>query len=469
MSVDSLSGVFPVACHTNNVGAGTVFVAINGSKENGARYIAQAIDRGASSIVIERGKFDPTVRDLCNSRGVELVEVENARKELATLSAKAAGSPDKKLCIIGVTGTKGKTTTCWMLEHIFRTAGFRTALTSTQVNRIGNEDFITKLTTRQPDYLHQFLKLCVERDVQILIMEVAAQATSLYRTHGIGFDGVLFTNFSIEHSEFYPSMAEYLVAKVTLFEQARKAAPMLLNADDKTCQRVAKSIAGSITYGLDHAANFCAQYQAMNKGQATILYDGQEVVCPSLMGEYNASNMLAALAMACSKGVTLEVIKRALVSMPNIPARLERYKWSRGIVCYVDYAHNPSSYEVLFKTLQEQTKHLTVVFGCGGERGKDRRSIMGGIADKFADQIVLTWDNSRSESTKEIVSDIRVGIKNQEKITVELNRVQAINYAYESAPDGAIVAILGRGGDPYIKEQGGALLSDVTVAKSLSI
>jgi len=229
----NLPTIYPVACHTDHVGPGSIFVAIQGFKQDGVRYIQQALEKGATEIVVQD---DAELSDL--PLGVHAHKVSDTRKALAELSAQAAGYPAKKLKIIGVTGTKGKTTTVYLIEQVLKTAGYKTARLSTVNNAILDRENKAQLTTPQPDYLHQFFKRCVQEDVEYVVMEVAAQALSLHRVHGLQFDGVIFTNFSQEHGEFYDSMEDYFAAKCTIFEQINPGSPVLVNADDAWCRKI---------------------------------------------------------------------------------------------------------------------------------------------------------------------------------------------------------------------------------------
>src|SRR6266446_6278239 len=202
--------IFPVTCHTDFVGQNCCFVAIEGYADNGIKYIKQAIEKGARTIVVHHNcLLDDELCAFMQVHNITLKRVDNTRMALAKLSAEAAGFPAQQLKIIGITGTKGKTTTSFLLEHILQSAGYKTALISSAKNRINGHDFPAPLTTPQPDYLQQFLKLCVEHGVDYVVMEVAAQALTLHRVEGIIFCGVIFTNFSLEHLEFYPTLDEY--------------------------------------------------------------------------------------------------------------------------------------------------------------------------------------------------------------------------------------------------------------------
>jgi len=214
----SMPKIFPVACHTDHVGLNSTFVAIKGSREDGIRYILPALQQGASTIIVAQDALiaDDLLKQI-NLFGATLIRVANTRKTLAVLSAQAAGYPTRYLRFIGVTGTKGKTTTVHLIAHFLRAMGHKVALLSTTQNVIGEIVFPAPLTTAQPDYLHQFFALCVQEQVTMVVMEVAAQALSLHRVDEIVFESIVFTNFSLEHLEFYSSLDDYFAAKCQLF------------------------------------------------------------------------------------------------------------------------------------------------------------------------------------------------------------------------------------------------------------
>jgi len=451
----SLPITFPVACHTDNVGYGSTFVAIEGYADNGIRYIKKAIENGAHTIVVHHTtEFDDELFKYLEKNAIVIKKVDNTRKELALLSAQAADYPAQKLKIIGITGTKGKTTTSFLLEHILSKAGYKTALLSSAHNKICGTIFPATLTTPQPDYLHQFLKVCVEHDVEYVVMEVAAQALTLHRVEGIIFSGIIFTNFSHEHLEFYPTLQDYFNAKVMIFNQAAPHASILINADDTQC---ATLLAYAKPYSLKKIIDngFCGLHSAsqMNSVEITINYckNNMSFTCPKLFGTYNAYNVLAATSMALALNISLNAIDNALQSFGGVPGRLQKYILRNGAHCFIDYAHNPESFSAVLITLRALTPHLVVVFGAGGGKDKIKRPMMGAIAAQIADLIIITSDNPRLEDVSAIVDDIKKGIDGVmfNKVIVELDRKKAIEYAYQLSNQNSIIALLGKGPDEY--------------------
>jgi len=435
--------IFPVTCHTAFVGPGSTFVAIKGYQSNGIQFIPKAIEKGASTIVIQKDQNIELYQDLLQD--VSVVRVENARKALAELSAHAAGNPAKKLTIIGITGTKGKTTTAYLLDQMLKKAGYNRALLTTVKNSINSASFSAPLTTPQPDYLHQFLKLCVCEGVTHVVMEVAAQAIPLYRVHGIEFSGVIFSNFGQEHLEFFDSMDSYFVAKKQVLNYRKKNAPLWINNDDEIISPLKKLYLNVHTFGINASADIIM----LDDNHINVDEQEYELNNPSLPGLYNRYNIMAAVGMAVSLGIKIPVIQRAIASFQGVPGRLERYLLPNGAIAIIDYAHNPLSYKALLPALREKTDHLIVLFGAGGERDPSRRPQMGQIAAQYADEIIVTSDNPRSENPQLIIDDILSGIKDRSSVVCELDREKAIQIAYTHAHKGTIIALLGKGPDEY--------------------
>ena len=242
----TLPTLWPVSCHTNTIGKNSTFVAIKGQKQDGINFIPLALQKGATTIVAEHTADIPAeILKEIELAQAHLEFVPDARRALAFRAAKAWNYPAKKLKIIAITGTKGKTTTAWLLHHILDSAGNKAALLSSVKNKIGQQEFATELTTQHPDYLHAFFHACVNADMEYVVMEVAAQALSLHRTAGLEFDGIIFTNFAQAHGEFYNSVEEYYAAKVAIFKQVKAGVPMVINADDAKGAELLKEFNGT--------------------------------------------------------------------------------------------------------------------------------------------------------------------------------------------------------------------------------
>lgn len=449
--------MFPVTCHTKYVGHDTTFIAIKGHYEDGVRYISQALQKGATTIIVSCDAIiSNKIKKAIQKNGATLKRVTNTRLELAYVSAHASNYAHKKLKIIGITGTKGKTSTAFILEHILKNSGYKTALISTVYNKIADHILPSTLTTDQPDYLHQFFALCVKQNVTFVIMEVAAQALSLHRVAGLLFDEIIFTNFDQEHAEFYDNIHNYFKAKCSIFEQLKPNASIFLNADDQWCNTYLFTQKKIISFGKekklydlsatiqDHIDFLACTISHNNKPDALF-------TCPSLIGAFNSYNLLGAVGVAIKIGIPLEICAKHIKTFSGIPGRLELHTLQKGTRCFIDYAHNPSSIQAVLSALQKITDNLIVVFGAGGERDKIKRPIMGNIASKLADIVFVTSDNPRSEDPNVIIEDIISGIStiNMHKIHKIPDRKLAIERACAIATPSSIIAILGKGPDEY--------------------
>jgi UDP-N-acetylmuramoyl-L-alanyl-D-glutamate--2,6-diaminopimelate ligase len=420
--------VFPVACHTDNVGPGSTFVAIRGLNFDGHKYIDKAIKKGAASIVVEDSyKLDISER-------VKVVRVKNTRKALARLSAQTAGYPARKLKLLGVTGTKGKTTSVYLMHHLLKQAGCKVALLSTIKNSILDKDIPATMTTAQPDYLHQFFTLCVEAGIEYVIMELAAQATTFNRLETLEFDGLIFTNLDREHAELYPTMQSYFKAKADIFNYAKQDCVMISNADDEYGKLLTETYSQIVPLSIKDRQD----------GQVQV--DEQVFNYSNLPGKFNAYNLKGILLLLTKLGIQLDFNIGAL---PSIPGRLQRVVLSNGAHAYIDYAHTPGSFKSLFSTVRTWTDNLIVVFGAGGGKDPHKRALMGKAAEQFANKIILTDDNPRTEDPKIIIQDILSGITDHKKITIEHDRKQAIERAYSMTQKNSIILIVGKGPDEY--------------------
>lgn len=471
-----MSEQFPVTSHSQYVGEGSTFVALQGAKDNGISYIKEALQKGAREIVVQEGVIIPEeVKESINEYGASLTMVPHAREAFALLCARAHDYPAKRLNIIGITGTKGKTTSAYLLEHLLRKAGYKTALLSTVDNKILDTTFRSPLTTPQADYLQAFLKLCVDVDVQYVIMETSAQALTLHRLGGTAFSGIVFTNFEPEHAEFYANIEDYFKAKCLIFELRNAGAPVLINVDDRRLRQLAERNANFSTYGFNTPASFQGISQGNQREQVSLSISWKDneycFSCPTLIGHYNAYNCLAAVSMALNLGIDPDVLIQGLHTFGRVPGRLERFALPNGATAVIDYAHTPASYEAVLSVLTSLSDHIIVIFGAGGERDKEKRPKMGAIAARYAQLLVLTSDNPRSEDPAHIIDDIVAGISpaDQTKVMRELDREKAIRLAYAQTKPESIIVIFGKGTNEYqIVGSTVILFSETEIIRSLS-
>jgi len=447
----SIPSIFPVTCHTDYVGKGSTFVAIKGQRENGIEYINIALKKGATTIVVPHdATLSEQIIKAIHIHKATLRKADNTRNQLALLSAQATKQAHTQLKFIGITGTKGKTSTAFILEHILRNTGHNTALVSTVYNKIKNQILTSTLTTDQPDYLHQFFATCVEQNVEFVIMEVAAQALSLHRVAGIIFDEVVFTNFDHEHGEFYNTLEAYFAAKCLLFKQMKPHAKIFVNIDDPWGKKIAANKQNVTPFSIESNngihANISDNHTCMITSQKNSYSFSH-----TLLGRFNIYNLLAAVGVANKLGISLKNCAKQVNHFTGVPGRFELHTLKKGTRCFIDYAHNPSSFQAILSTLKTMTNDLIVIFGAGGSRDQEKRPIMGNIAAQWCDKIFLTTDNPRLEDPNRIIAAIAAGIPKakQEVVTLEPDRKKAIEKACRMASPSSIIAILGKGPDEY--------------------
>lgn len=453
MTSISMPSTFPVTSHTDYVGEGSCFVAISGCNQRGSLYIPVALQKGATSIVIEETELlSAELINLITSHQAKLIRVPHARRAVAELSAQAAGYPAQKLCITGITGTKGKTTSTYLLEHILQAAGLCTARISGIKNSINGHELPSNLTTPQPDYLHQFFALCVQQHVTHVVMEVAAQGLTFDRLAAVQLDGVIFTNIAHEHFELYKDMDDYFSHKTRIFSHIKPTTYCLINGDDTYTATIPTLYPKLHTFGFRAPASLPVESLAVSAADGIGIRIGQdEYRCQALIGHYNEQNLAGAILMARHYGIEPAVINSALTSFRPLPGRMEQYVLPNGATAIIDYAHNPSSYQALLSTLRARTHHLIVLFGASGTKGKDKRPLMGAVAAQYADIVIISSDNPGPVDPEIIIEDIAQGIDltQMHKVKKNADRAEAITLAYALSQPGSIIALLGKGIDEY--------------------
>lgn len=445
---------FPVAAHTDNIGKGSTFVAIQGNSLSGISFIPRALEKGASKIVVDQ-QLSSDVCDLIASYNATLITVSHARKALAELSFQAAGNPERHLSVIGITGTKGKTTTTFLIEHILRTAGYKTALIGGIKHSIGEQETPSNLTTQSVDYLAQFFSECVRQQVTHVVMEVSSHAIDQLRVYGIPFDIVGLTNIGTDHLDYHKTQQAYFEVKARLFSYIKSGGLIMLNADDGFFEQAFNY---SKAVSTEHNTCMISQHgDAPDKRLFSIQQDsfnGLQVgtnkgsfTTPNLFGAFNAYNVMMALNAAHYYAISSDQIRHALWTFPGVPGRLQLHVLKNGARAFVDFAHNPSSMESVLKALRPLTNHLIVVFGCGGGRDATKRPVMGSLAVKFADRVIITDDNPRYEDRNAIINDIMQGVPvaERQRITPCPDRAEAIALAVRQSQHGSVVAVLGKG------------------------
>ena len=412
--------------------------------------------KGAKKIVVSsKNQVPETLIKIINNNKAELLIVEDAEVALAQLSAEAYNYPARKLKIVAVTGTKGKTTSAFLLNHIFTSSGFKTALISGVYNLINQEKYPANLTTPKADYVHAFFAECVNQDVEYVFMEASAHAFTLQRLYGINFVGAIFTNLDLEHLEFYKDMDEYFSAKLQILNHLSKGAPIIVNVDNFWGAKFYAQTKQALSFGFQNknANFFISTLESKCDGlKFSLNIDKHSYVINSkLIGKFNAINIAMVASLSYKLNLSINNIVKAISSFEFVPGRMEKVLLKNGALAVIDYAHNPLSYNSVLPELKKIGKELIVVFGAGGERDASRRPLMGKAAAMWADKIILTSDNPRSEDAANIIKDIIFGIPKEFKckIIIELDREKAIVLACQNSSKDSVIAILGKGPDNY--------------------
>lgn len=453
---DEFVEVKGVSYDSREVKEGDLFVAIKGLNVDGHRFIPEAVLSGAVAVVLEN---DAVIDDsYFVERGVTKIVVQDSRKALALISSAFYGFPSQKLKLIGVTGTNGKTTTTHLIKAILENAGFGTGLIGTINYVVGDEVIPAIQTTPESLEINGFLKHMVDKGLSVCVMEVSSHALALDRVFGLDFDVGVFTNITRDHLDFHGTFEAYFQAKKILFDSLKGDACAIYNIDDPNGEKiVADTKAMKLSYGRDERA-------VIKPKDVMLSFNGIELVIQTptgvidvkskLIGEFNVYNILSAVAVGYALGVDFENIKKGIESVENVKGRFERIVSPFGYTVIIDYAHTPDALEKCINAilnLREKTGggKLITVFGCGGDRDRGKRAIMGRISTEKSDVTVITSDNPRFEDPERIISDILEGVKEDSVYYVFVDRKEAIIRALEMAQEGDIVLIAGKGHEEY--------------------
>ena len=440
-----------IAYDSRRVQRNGLFVAIRGEKVDGHEFIGQAVEKGASVIVAERE--EKHLRATC-------VVVKDTRTALADLSTIFYGRPAQRLKLAAVTGTNGKTTTSFLIKHICEKAGLRCGLIGTVRYEIGERVLPAIRTTPESLDLQELLAQIVNAGCRAAAMEVSSHALAQDRTRGLEWNVAVFTNLTQDHLDFHGTMESYFKSKAKLFTQLgqqenKRKSVAVVNIDDRYGQQLLDKIDKSvaiITYGMGARADFRASNYRVEFSGTSYQLDARGksyLVRVPLIGRFNVMNSLAALAAANGLGVDLRAAVLSLGKSPQVPGRLEMVPAKRQFQVFVDYAHTPDALANVLKTLRElHPQRLIVVFGCGGDRDRKKRPLMGEMVDRHADYAVITSDNPRKEDPSAIIVEIEKGFRSThfEKI---VDRTEAINRAIALAQPRDIVLIAGKGHENY--------------------
>lgn len=425
---------------------GSLFVAVPGLNVDGHKFIPQAIKNGAVAIV---GEQDPKSLKLSQKT---YIRVKNARQTLGFLASAWFGNPSQKLKIIGVTGTDGKTTTVNLIYAILKEAGKKVGMISTVNAKIGNKTYDTGFHVTSPDAipLQAFLAKMVKEGMEYAVLEVTSHALAQYRMAGVKFLGGVLTNITYDHFDYHKTFTAYKKAKAGLF---RKVQFGILNKDDKSFEFVKKYLPRKsrvVSYGINASADFQAKDVNLTLKGTSFTIKNRKNLIPgktNLLGEYNVSNTLAAIAACRSLQIPWASIQKAVSKFKPPVGRLEKVETKKPFSIYVDFAHTPNSLKNVLTALHRLKKpngRLIVVFGCPGERYIGKRPMMGKIATTIADISIFTADDPRSENINKIIDQIASGAENKNYIR-EPERGRAIKRAVDMAKSGDIIALCGKG------------------------
>ena len=440
----------------------SAFVAIKGFQTDGHRFIKNAISQGAKTIILEdAAAFSETEAE---SLGITRILVANARKALAIISEEAYGSPSSKLRLIGVTGTNGKTTTTNIIRQFLELRGETTGLIGTLGSYIGNTFLGDTLTTPESKDLSAILAKMLSEGVTSCIMEVSSIAVELQRISALDFDIAIFTNLTQDHLDFHKTMEHYALAKQQFFTSLKPTAVAITNIDDPYgSAMIEETSANSHSYGLDDGSHFGSSdivasniTYSLSGTSFTVKkrYSEEKAeIRTKLVGAFNVQNMLASIAALYFgvEGCSLQSLADLSEKINPVRGRFEQIELPNGAVGIIDYAHTPDALENVLKTIRalSPSAEITTVFGCGGDRDKTKRPLMGAIAERYSDKTIITNDNPRTESPEAIANDILEGLRSKKQNSIILDRATAIRMALTDTSSTSVILIAGKGHEDY--------------------
>ncbi len=432
-----------VAWNSRSLLEGELFVAIRGLHHDGAEFANEARGRGAVAIVAESTR--PSGCD------APWIRVPDARAALAALGASLNGHPSRELLVVGTTGTNGKTTTTYLLEAILESAGLRCGRISSVSYRVGPDEQPAARTTPEAPEVQSLLRRMVDRQCRACALEVSSHALALRRVDQVSFDAVVFTNLTRDHLDFHGDMAGYFRAKRRLFEMADETSPAVVNIDDPYGRTLAAEVRRPVTYGLDAAADVKPDRMDLSTDGIDLdlrTASGPLHVQSSLLGRSNTYNIVAAAATGTALGLPARAIQQGIASVTRVPGRMQVVSGPDDpVTVIVDFAHTDSALRGVLETARGFARgRLVTVFGCGGDRDAKKRPLMGAVAARCSDLVIVTSDNPRSEDPHRIAEDIELGLASGRTpwLTV-LDRSQAIERGVREARPGDVVVIAGKG------------------------
>jgi len=437
-----------ISCNSKAVQDDFLFVAIKGTHQDGHKFIEEAIGKGARVLIVQDLRSKGSSSDK-----VYFITVKDTRKALAKLASEFYGNPSRKIKIVGITGTNGKTTVTYLIEAILKEQNFNPAVIGTINYRFKDRILPSKNTTPGPIELQALLSDMVKQDINYALIEVSSHALDQNRTGGIDFYSAIFTNLTQDHLDYHHTLENYFQTKAKLFTSLDTDSFAVINNDDGYGQRLkALTAAKIVTYGIDNPTDISAgdiKCDLSHTEFQLVLPTARIKFSSPLIGRHNVYNILAAVSWAQKDGLDLSAIKSAVEKFSFVPGRLEKIDFKGEFTIFVDYAHTEDALRNVITTLRPlSTSRIIVVFGCGGDRDKTKRPKMGRLVTELADFAIITNDNPRSEDPQEIIADIKKGIK-KENFCVIPDRREAIKKSLSLAKAEDIVLIAGKGHEGY--------------------
>jgi UDP-N-acetylmuramoyl-L-alanyl-D-glutamate--2,6-diaminopimelate ligase len=440
-----------IACDSRRVAPGFVFFALHGAKEDGNKYVRDAVERGAIAVASE----DASPADF--SPKVAWIRVNESRKALAITAANFFRHPAKALQLIAVTGTNGKTTTTSLIDSVLRMSGAKTGLFGTIAYHTPLSEYPAPNTTPESLDLQGFFAEIRDAGGKFAVMEASSHSLVMDRLWGCHFQAAVFTNLTREHLDFHKNFEDYFAAKRRLFEGTGAGAPevAVLNADDPYSARLIGLAKNTVSYGIESPSDISAKrFQLAFSGLTFTAQtpNGKLQIQSPLVGRINVYNILAAIGAALAAGMPNETIEAGIRQLRNVPGRFQRVDLGQPFLVIVDFAHTDDALENLIKTARELNPKGRVItlFGCGGGKDRTKRPVMGEVAGRLSDLTILTNDNPRQEDPLKIISDIVVGLqKSGGKYLIEQDREKAIGMAFDEARSGDLVLLAGKGHEDY--------------------
>jgi UDP-N-acetylmuramoyl-L-alanyl-D-glutamate--2,6-diaminopimelate ligase len=448
-----------LAYDNRRVGPGTLFFCVPGFTRDGHDFAPDAVARGAATLVVERPLH----------LNVPEILVDSVREAMAHAASRFNRDPTAELEVVGVTGTNGKTTTAFLVRSLLEADGRQTGLLGTVKSVIGGVEHPVERTTPEGIELQREFRAMLEAGDRACAMEVSSHALELRRTDAIHFAAAIFTNLTQDHLDFHPTMEAYYLAKRRLFTLHPRVA--VINVDDPYGARLAKEAHDPVTFALDREASYRARQVETGLGGSQFVLataEGEVELCSPLRGRFNVYNVLGAVAAGHELGVDLDTVAASIRTAGQVPGRFEPVDEGQGFAVLVDYAHTPDSLENVLRAARNLTGgHVHVVFGCGGDRDRGKRPLMGALASRLADRVIVTSDNPRSEDPEAIVREILVGSGPGTEAIVD--RRAAIAETIAGAGDGDVVVIAGKGHEQGQEFESGRKIpfDDVVVAREV--